>query len=224
MENYSQEILWAEIFRSVTDKSTWLKNRSFAPGRWALGYPALYILYRILNEMKPKAILELGLGQSTRMISQYTGHYKGIKHLVVEHDEDWIQFFKKDFKLNSNTHIKILGREFIDFKEAKNVRVFSGFQEEFSNDSFDFIMIDAPLGGDMKDYARIDVLRCMPQILNKSFIILIDDFNRIGEQNTVKAMENLLKDTKISYKTGVYSGVKDTLVICSEDNKFFTSL
>ncbi len=68
MEDYPKEILWAEIFRSVTDKSTWLKNRSFAPGRWALGYPALYILYRILNEMKPKSILELGLGQSTRMI------------------------------------------------------------------------------------------------------------------------------------------------------------
>ncbi len=85
-------------------------------------------------------------------------------------------------------------------------------------------MIDAPFGGDMKDYARIDVLRCMPQILNKSFIILVDDFNRIGEQNTVKAMENALKESKIDYKTGVYSGVKDTLVICSEDNKFFTSL
>ena len=202
------ELLWAATFSSVTAKSTWLKDKSFAPGRWALGYPALYILYRILNEKKPKHILELGMGQSTRMIAQYTRHYKKVEHTVVEHDPDWVAFCQKDCALCERSSVVLLEREMVPFRDQ----------------SFDFICIDAPLGGDMKDYARIDVLRLLPGILKKSFILLLDDYNRPGEQKTAAAMEAVLQSAKIAYTKGAYSGLKTTLILCSQDNRFFTSL
>lgn len=218
------ELLWAATFSSVTAKSTWLKDKSFAPGRWALGYPALYILYRILNEKRPKHILELGMGQSTRMIAQYTRHYKKVEHTVVEHDPDWVTFCQKDCALCERSSVVLLEREMVPFREAASVRVFRDFAEAFKDQSFDFICIDAPLGGDMKDYARIDVLRLLPGILEKSFILLLDDYNRPGEQKTAAAMEAVLQSAKIAYTKGAYSGLKTTLILCSQDNRFFTSL
>lgn len=224
LEAKTDELIWASTFQSVTAKSSWFRNKSLAPGRWALGYPALYILYRVLNEMRPKNILELGLGQSTRMIAQYAAHYKGVRHTVVEHDKDWVAFCKKDMRLSENSGLVLLGREMVPFREAGSVRVFSGFADRFKDQSFDFICIDAPLGADMKEYARVDVLGLMPQILKKSFVLLLDDFERPGEQHTARAMEEALKDHGIPFAKGVYSGLKKTLILCSTDNRFFTSL
>ena len=221
---YLEELVWAATFSSVISESTWLKNRSFAPGRWAMGFPALYILYRILNEMQPKEILELGLGQSTRMIAQYTSFFKNVHHTIVEHDQDWIDFCKKDMHLSEHSDIVLLEWTIQEFKESTNVRIFKNFADTFRKKSFDFICIDAPLGGDMKDYARVDVLGLMPQILNQSFVILLDDFGRPGEAHTGQAMEEELKDHGITYAKGVYSGLKKTLILCSQDNRFFSSL
>ena len=70
----ARENEWAAIFNNTIHDSTWLKDRSFSPGRWAVGYQFLYVMYRILNEIKPERILELGLGQSTRMLSMLQKH------------------------------------------------------------------------------------------------------------------------------------------------------
>ncbi len=67
-KRYSEEAVWAEIFNNTISNSTWLNDKTFSPGRWAVGYPAIYAIYRILNEVQPRMILELGLGQSTRII------------------------------------------------------------------------------------------------------------------------------------------------------------
>ena len=220
----NNEAVWAAIFNNTISNSAWLKDRSFSPGRWAVGYPCLYVMYRILNDMRPQNILEIGLGQSTRMIGQYAAAFDNINHILVEHDKDWINFFINDFKLSSHTKVKQLDREMISYKDAESVRVFKGFKESFSNQKFDFIFIDAPLGSDMKQYSRIDTLFILPDCLSDNFVILIDDFNRIGEQHTVAEIENILNNASIPYKKGKYSGQKDCAVICSEKLGFCTSL
>ena len=42
------------------------------PGRWAaVGFPYLYVMYRVLNEVRPEMLLEIGTGQTTKMIWIY---------------------------------------------------------------------------------------------------------------------------------------------------------
>ena len=220
----AEESLWANIFNQTICDSIWLKNKTFSPGRWAVGYPYLYVMYRVLNEIKPTSILELGLGVSTKIIGQYAGYYNNVNHTVVENDSEWIDFFNRDFKLSNNTKIEQLDWVFEPFEEAKSVRVFENFQARFSNKQFDFISIDAPLGGDMKEYARIDICKILPHCLKKSFVIMIDDYERIGEKHTVEKMKEALNNAGIKYKTGVYSGKKDLLIFASEDLKFLCSM
>lgn len=218
------EAVWAEIFNNAISGSTWLKNTAFSPGRWAVGYPVLYAMYRILNEARPKRILELGLGQSTRMIAQYAAAHENVEHIVVEHDHEWIDFFKNDFQLSSRSRIMQLDREMVPYKEAEAVRVFKGFREQFQGQKFDFIFIDAPLGGDMKQYARIDVLGMLPECLDDNFVIIIDDAERSGEAHTVKEMELCLKNAGIPYRRGRYCGKKDSVLLCAEHMAFLATL
>ena len=220
----SKEILWSEIFNNTISDSSWLKDKSFSPGRWAVGYQYLYAVYRILNEVKPKNILELGLGQSTKLLSQYVRANKDVKHCIVEHDKNWIEFFTNEFRLPENSNIVQLELENREFKEDAEVLCYKDFSKALKNRKFDFISIDAPFGFNAKVYARIDILEILPDCLDENFVIIIDDYNRKGEKNTVYEIEHILKHNGISYTKGIYNGEKQCMLICSEKLKFICSM
>lgn len=220
----SAENGWAMVFNNTVSESTWLKDKSFSPGRWAVGYPYLYVMYRILNEARPKTILDLGLGQSSRMIAQYAAHHENVEHYIVEHDPEWIQFFVNAYSLPQNSHIIQLPWDFAPYKEAESVRVYKAFRETFQGMKFDYISIDGPLGGDMKEYARIDVLGIIPECLSDAFVITMDDYERSGEQHTVKEMRQILQKNGIAYAEGAYSGAKDMILLCAESRAFLSSM
>lgn len=221
---HASEAVWAQIFNNTISESLWLKDKTFSPGRWAVGYPYLYVMYRVLNETRPKRILELGLGQSTRMIAQYAAAFQDVEHIVVEHDPEWVEFFCNDFPIPKNTKVVMLEREMVPYKDAEAVRVFKGFKETFQGQKFDFISVDAPLGGDMKQYARIDVLNLIPDGLGENFVIMVDDCNRIGENNTVKEIENKLIELNIPISVGKYCGRKDCSLVCVKKFTFLTTM
>lgn len=224
IRNINKEILWAETFNNTVSGSEWLKDKSFSPGRWAVGYQYLYAVYRILNTVKPKKILELGLGQSTKLLSQYAKANKVVKHIVVEHDQEWIDFYKKENEVAENTEILKIEREYRKYKNDDKVLAFKEFKENLKGQKFDFISIDAPLGANAKIYARVDVLEILPECLEKDFVMVIDDYNRKGEKNTVNEIERILKEHNISYCKGIYYGEKECMVISSEKLKFVCSM
>ena len=189
-----------------------------------MGYAYLYVMYRVLNEIKPKRILELGLGQSTRMIAQYAAAHEDVEHYVVEHDPAWIEFFCRDYSLSPATKIVQLDWDFVPFREADAVRVYKDFGKTFSGEKFDFISIDAPLGGDMKEYARIDVLQLLPDCLADDFVIMMDDINRIAEKRTVERMKEALTENGVPFANGWYWGNKSVTILTSPNNRFLTSL
>ncbi len=218
------EALWAQVFNSTVASSEWLKDKAFSPGRWAVGYPYLYVLYRVLNEIRPRRVLELGLGQSTRMIAQYAQACDGVEHFVVEHDEKWIDFFSRSFRLPEISQLVKLDWEFVPHNEADAVRVYAGFSEAFGDRQFDLISIDGPLGGDMEHYARIDVLGLLPSCVAPSFVIMLDDYERDAESRTMREMRSALSEAGVSHRSCRYSGSKDVGVLCSADLGFLCSM
>ncbi len=218
------EVLWAQTFNNTTANSEWLVDRTFSPGRWAVGYPYLYVLYRVLNQFKPRQILELGLGQTTRMIGSYTARF-GAAHDLVEHDEEWMAFFKTSgYTVPDATKIHqlpLIERQYLD---DDKVTAYGNFRETFTDRKFDLISIDAPFGGQAKKYSRVDVLELLPDCLCDSFVIMIDDYNRAGEKNTVELIKKALDDKMIPYSAGGFRGEKELMIIVSKDNKFFCSM
>lgn len=223
-QSIAAESVWAHIFKDASHNSHWLKDKTFYPGRWAIGYPAMYVLYRVLNEAKPKSILELGLGQSTRMIAQYAKAIPNVHHTVVENNPSWIDFFSADFPLSDATRILKLDWVMKPYKEVEKVRVFDHFKETFTGNKFDLIFIDAPLGGDMKVYSRIDILSILPECLEEDFVIILDDYNRSGEKGTIKEILTCFDANKIAYKAHAYAGEKTIYLICSASLGWFASM
>lgn len=216
---------WANVFHDTIVDSTWLLKKSFSPGRWAVGYPFLYVLYRVLDEFRPKRILELGLGQSTKMIGQYAANCDISEHIVTEHDTEWINFFKRSFELSDKTEIHRFDIKNINFK-GKDVLSYWGFKTRFTNRKFDLICIDAPFGGNRggEIYARVDVCRLLPRVLEPSFVIMLDDVERTQDKNTSLEIKKILTKSGIRFKSRYYHGEKDLFIITSEDLGFLCSL
>lgn len=217
------ENTWANVFHDVIKDSVWLQNKAFAPGRWAAGYQMLYVMYRIMDSVKPKKILELGLGQTTRMISQYSGYYHA-EHQVVEHDPKWIEFFATTYEVPDNVQFVNLDTIVDKYLDDEEVIMYQGFEEQFRGQKFDFICIDAPLGGKAIKYARVDILKILPDCLEPDFVLLIDDTERIGETNTIKLLQKTFEENGIEYVMKRYDGRKSSTIFTTEKYSFLTSL
>lgn len=223
------EIYWASIFNSTIMGSKWLKNYSFSPGRWAVGYPFLYVLYRILNEINPVCILELGLGQSSKMILQYTAYHTKTQYTIVEHDLKWINLFKKNIdKFPSNAVLLPLAYKEIVYQQQP-VTIFNGLQEHCIGKQFNLIIIDAPIMRDSKTHlknavSRIDILSLIPQNLASSFIILIDDLQMPRMKRSFALLKQHIEENHLAYCEAYYGGEKEMGCIASPDNFFIMTL
>ena len=87
------------------------------------------------------------------------------------------------------------------------------------NEKFDLVIVDGPLGVN-QETPRTNIINLIPQNIAKEFIIIIDDYERKGEQNTVKLLLKKLNDLKIKHATSVISGMKKQILITSEHCKY----
>lgn len=221
---HASEAVWAQIFNNTITNSTWLKDKTFSPGRWAVGYPYLYVMYRVLDEARPKHILELGLGQSTRMIAQYAAAFDDVEHIVVEQDAQWIKFFSQNYACPPSTtlmHIPVTEIQFID--DDKTL-VYENFSSIFAGKTFDFISVDGPGHSRSDKYRRIDLLELIPDCIAESYCILFDDMN---DPSCMRAYELIIKKMErmlSGFVTGNYNGFKHITIVTSQDKKFLASL
>lgn len=216
----AQESLAATTFSNAIQNSEWLKYKSFYPGRWAVEYTFLLTLFRIFEHHKFTNLLEFGLGQTSRMVHQYAAFYN-VPAITVEHDTEWIEFTRKDTHNAYPINVKVLPLEMVDYNGYKT-RTYQGVKTAFENKKFDFILVDGPFGSE--HYSRSQIIQLAESNLAETFCIIIDDCNRIGEQETVAEVENALKSNGIKYAINKYYGLSDYVVICSENLKFLASL
>ena len=216
----AMESLAATTFVNAIQNAEWLKYKSFFPGRWAVEYTFLLALFRIFDYHKFSNILEFGLGQTSRMLHQYADYYK-VPAVTVEHDSDWIEFTRQDTRNAYPINVKMLPLEMVDYN-GFTTRTYQGIKTAFENQKFDFILVDGPFGSE--HYSRSQIIHLAENNLAETFCIIIDDCNRIGEQETVAEVEAALKKCGIKYAINQYQGLSDFVVICSENLKFLTSL
>lgn len=214
----SNELVFAEYFHDTIKHSKWF-DEPLSLSSGAIGYNFAYILYRTLDDIKPKRILELGLGQSTKIINAYAKHFKGVEHHIVEHDQTWVDFFKRSTDMSELSHFHLLKNYKKKFNNTE-LNAYKNFKKEFKNQKFDFIVIDGPVGVG-QEYSRMDVLDIIPECLPKQFVILLDDCERKGEQNTISMLEKKLSENNIKFCSGYqYRGTTDAYICTSSDLEF----
>ncbi|WP_298541255.1 hypothetical protein [uncultured Aquimarina sp.] len=220
--NQTKELEWAHIYHdSIRDKG-WINSLSLNIGRWAGNYPFFYILNRILNDYKPKEILELGLGESSKFISTYLDNYlMESTHTIIEQDNNWKNNFNDRFTLSTRSSVHILPLQ----KKNINGFKFNGYEkiEEFITKKYDLYLVDGPLGSSY--YSRYDIVNIVKKMnKNDEFILILDDVNRDGEKQTFNELKKLFKEKEIDIHIGQYGGMKSVAVIGTKKYRFVESL
>lgn len=220
MKNRQDELLMANRFHDATNDSSWYLHRDIIPGGWAVDYGFCLTLFRVLNIMRPQQILECGLGQSSKLIHQYANAHHA-KALTVEHDREWIDLMEKEINGKYPVSILQLDTETINYNGEKTL-VYKDFEKHLASNHYDLLVIDGPYGS--PHFSRIQSVEVIKGHLADHFCIILDDTERLGEQETVSEIKHILDEKKIPYITADYSSSKRHTLICSADLKFLTTL
>ena len=216
-----QETLKANLLRDTICESEWLKYKNLSPGGWAVDYGLLYTLYRVLNDMKPKNMIEFGLGQSSKMLHQYAAYYSDAKVLTCEHNSDWVEFFKAD--VNGRYALKIQMLELQKYScHGFETLIYKGLDEVCKEQKYDLILVDGPYGSD--HYSRYQLVNLVQNNLADRFCLIMDDYERPGEQETIEEVLGILEAKGIPFSSFVYKASKKHCIVCSKDLEFLTTL
>ena len=231
--NHSEELInnelkYAFVFNDTIKNSKWLKEKDFSLVNSAANYSFMYPLYRILNDAQPKNILELGLGQTTKLTSQYAKYFDDAKLTVLESDEDWIENFSKNLEISDNIRIVNLDVETFEYNNTINLR-FKDIDKIVESEKYDLIIIDAPRGfmekdgkNELLDYSRSNIWQLIPSNLADDFIIIMDDYERKGERNTMNHAKELLKENNKEIFSYTAKGLKTQHAIFTEKYRFIS--
>lgn len=216
------EIGWAHVFHDSIRGSDFLQELPLNVGRWAGNYSFFYLLHRLLRDFKPKSILELGLGESSKLISAYLdSELLESTHDIIEHDKEWIEAFHERFVLSTRSEILHLPLSKCAIKDFEST-VYQGLTQSIKA-NYDLYVIDGPFG--TKRYSRYDLVHLVERLtVSDDFIIIFDDYNRRGEQDTVEEVFKELKRNGIAYYHAQYEGSKAQMLIASEKYRLAASL
>ena len=199
----------------------------FADG--AAGTPSLQLYsLKILLFCRPKAILELGSGQTTKLLSHYARQHPEVYVLTLEQSEAWADRVK-DQIAHDYRYVPLAPKTFTCRGTGERVTTrWYADVPDLATRKFNYILVDGPdlggLGTDYTAYSRGGVLEYMPSMLAESFVVMFDDAERAGEQMTIAAFKRILDASRVRYASFVIHGIKEQVIICSPDWAFLGSV
>ena len=218
--NELKELNYAHLLHGGIRESSWLKNQTFNLHGWAANYSFIYLLFRILDKIEPRNILEFGLGQTTKLTTQYIMHKNPEAYLnVCEHSLDWIQIYQPELPKHEHIRINHLNLEYFDYQCKRNDK-YAGLLELVGDQKFDLIIVDGPVGGG-KNLPRSNVVDLIGHgNLAKDFVIIFDDAERVGEKKTIRRTQAALRKESIVFQTFERFGIKRQAYIVSVSRSF----
>ena len=220
----NMELEWAHVFHDSIRGKSWLESLPLNIGRWAGNYSYFYVLCRLLNDYQPARIIEFGVGESSKVVSAFLkNQLLESRHVILEEDEHWAAAFLDRFTLCDRSEIKLLP---ITEKHTSDGVPYNGYTEVESlvqETKYDLYLVDGPKGS--SHCSRYDIVVAMKAMeVGDEFIVLIDDHNRIGEQETAERLQQLLRDKGLTIFSGQYIGNSSQIIIATPKYRFATTL
>ncbi|MBD3190310.1 MAG: hypothetical protein GF308_06685 [Candidatus Heimdallarchaeota archaeon] len=202
-----QDLNWSEINLQINPYSA---NWSF-----------LYVLLEFLTEKKPKKILELGSGETTKLTYKFVQENPNKTALVLEENKEWYNQLEKKFR---TPRFEYLHKPLVKKKVAGHKTTWYSY--EFANQKklFNLIIIDGPTG--TYNYSRLGIVKYLTDILHrKDFLIMLDDSKRRGEKQTLKMIKKKLQSEEIDYASiHCYGRKRQTCIFSPNLESFFNQL
>jgi hypothetical protein len=204
-----------KLLKEAIENCDWLKYKSFKPGFWAMDDAALYTLLSILERVKPKNILEFGMGQSSKMVHQYARFSENVTAVTIEDNYEFAEDFCKNMPEDLKINAKYFDTEIVKVNGFKTL-TYKNIDDIWGKGGYDLIIVDGPFGS--KHYSRSQIIDIVKYGLPEQFCIFMDDTERNGEKETVKEICRELREKGIKHLIKENRGLrKRHTTICSAD-------
>ena len=220
----NMELEWAHVFHDSIRGKPWLESLPLNIGRWAGNYSYFYVLCRLLNDYQPAKIIEFGVGESSKVVSAFLeNQLPDSQHVILEEDEDWAAAFSDRFELSKRSEINLLPIKEKQTSDGVPYKGYDGIEAFVGSSKYDLYLVDGPKGS--PNCSRYDIAVALEAIESgDEFIVVIDDHDRPGEQETAERVEQLLREKGLTIFSGQYIGNSSQIVIATPKYRFATTL
>jgi hypothetical protein len=211
-----KEFIYARKYKKEERKHD-LVELNIKPWGFAANYSLLYFLVRFLFEEKPKNILELGSGETTKIINRYLKKSNPAQGVVLEHNQEWYENMKELYDAQTLDYVNC---PLVPMEVKDTSCKWYDFDFKDNTEAFNLVLIDGPYGTPRN--SRMGCLQYLTQIIDPSdFIIVFDDASRKGERDTIKLTAELLQKAEINYLRFELHGCKQQTCFTSGNYEEF---
>lgn len=195
----------------------------------AAANPSLQLLnLKVLTLCQPRSVLELGSGQTTKIMSHYSRLNPQADVVTLEQNGQWWEMLRSeithDYRYAELESCKIV----VPGRSKKVSCEWYGRQPEFAHKKFAYVLVDGPDSGQAGTvhvpFARAGVLQILPEALDDDFVVVFDDAERSGELMTIEAFAKKLVASRKSFVRFSVCGSKTQEVFCSPAYAFLRSV
>jgi len=201
----AMEVIYRDLFRR--ELATLGEEDRFFPIGGAANYSLLYLILRIGMELRPRSVLDIGAGQSTLLWALLRRHGLVEAVLTLEHDAAW------GARVAAQVPHKVLVTPLRTARIAGHDTLTYDWDAARAGRCFDTIVCDGPNG--VARRSRSGVLTMLDGTLPDDLVLILDDAEREGEQDTVAAIHERLGGAGADYHVGVVRAAKTQVVFAT---------
>jgi len=176
---YARELFYRNILFDAAQAAS-VKLPVLFPVGSAANYSLLALIFRACHELPVNRVLELGAGQSTLLLNAISGSRSPrLPITTVESDAIWAERIGKQV-----AHEVLLHR--LETREFLGRPALCYAKPEALPTEVDLMIVDGPLG--VRRFSRWSALEVASRCLAKEFLIIFDDAERRGEQDTIRVL------------------------------------
>lgn len=200
----------------------------------AAASPTLQLaIVKILALCAPNSVLELGSGQSTKVLAQYARSHPAAQVLTIEEDEGWHRRLSSGLDAPANHRYEACRLEAREVSLPNNrgtvaTSWYRNGEALLAGRRFELIIVDGPTnsrrGDEFVRYSRSGFIPSLPSILAESFAVVIDDTDNFGYELTARSMQEAIAATGRAVHAFHLHGVKSQTILCSPDWQFLRSV
>lgn len=214
---YRETIYQASYFE-LAGRATWLQDIPLSsPSGGTASFSQLYLLLSILNRAQPRRLLELGVGQSSKLLDQYAReHAASVVH--IDEDAAWL----RDSIVEDASVSGVLAPLVPTQVESRHIEWYGCPRP---HERFDLLLVDGPVAFSRAHrFNRLGVLAWVPEVLQDEFAIIVDDSTRKGERALIASILQTLHAAGIAVVVGEIVGATSQVIIASASYASFTYL
>lgn len=206
----AMEVVYRELF--LRDLARLGLEDLYYPVGSAANHSLMYLIARSFIELPVSNVLEMGAGQSSILLSQLNDCLKrDAKITTVEHDPLWADRIQRQVRHHVNT-APLVPKSIA----GHNIRHYGG--EYFDPSTlYDFVLVDGPPAHGKQEMAlnRLGALELLEKNLAPSFVLIVDDAERRGEEMLVGLIRKRLREDGRDFKEAAIMAAKQQHVFAA---------